>query len=99
MLVVSFIYPNILPWKAVKNLSFIDSFTFLADLFRFSCAFLIKHVFNISPKLLRPSQFLKKFMEILEWSKNCAKKLSQILANNIDNGWRGEGLSKKINEK
>ena len=44
---------------------------------------------NISHKLLRPSQFLEKFMKILE---TCVKKLSQILANNIDNGVRGIGL-------
>ena len=71
---------------------------------------------NISHKLLRPSQFLGKFMKILEWStlfrnksgpspllnvavywqssdtETCVKKMSQILANNIDNGKRGIGL-------
>ena len=64
----------------------------------------------ISHKLLRPSQCLEKFMEILEYkldlfplfhvaaywkssnSEACAKKRSQILANNIDNGGRGIGL-------
>ena len=30
--------------------------------------FIFKLVYNISHKLLRPSQFLEKFMEILEWS-------------------------------
>ena len=66
---------------------------------------------NISHKLLRPSQFLEKFMKILERStlrpspllnvavywqssdtETCVTKLSQILANNIDNGGRGIGL-------
>ena len=70
---------------------------------------------DISHKLLRQSQFLETFMEILEcplyrkkwgpspllnvaayWksinSEACAKELSQILANNIDNGGRGIGL-------
>ena len=76
-------------------------------------------IYNTSHKLLRPSQFLEKFMKILKWWKNselcrnklgpfpllnlaaywkssnseaCAKKLSQILANNIDTGGRGFGL-------
>ena len=68
---------------------------------------------NISNKLLRPSQFLEKLIEILKWSilqkwirspsqcwacwKNskteaCARKLPQILANNIDHGGRGISL-------
>ena len=69
----------------------------------------LKFCGNISHKLLRPSKFLEKFLEILEWSffrnksgpspllnvaaywmssntEACAKKLSQILANNTDNG-------------
>ena len=75
----------------------------------------LKFCDNISHKLLRPSQFLEKFMKILEWStlqkqirpppllnvtaywknsnsEDCAKKLSQILANNMENGGRGIGL-------
>ena len=64
--------------------------------------------YNISHKLLRPSQFLEKFMEILNsgpfpllnvagyWKSSnteaCTQKLSQILANNIDHGGRGIGL-------
>ena len=75
----------------------------------------LKFCDNISSKLLRPSKFLEKFLEILEWSfyrnksspspllnvvacwkssntEACVKKLSQILANNIDNGRRWFGL-------
>ena len=63
---------------------------------------------KIPRKLLKPSQFLERFMEILEYfnlqkqirslppTQYCrilAKKLSQILENNnIDNGWREIGL-------
>ena len=75
----------------------------------------LKFCDNISHKLLRPTQFLEKFLVILEWStlqkqirplplldvavywyssntKACAMKLSQIFANNIDNGGRAIGL-------
>ena len=78
-----------------------------------NCQFKLKFdAWNISHKLLRTSQFLEKFMEILEWSslqiksgpfpllnvaaywkssssEACAKKPSQILTNNIDNGEEG----------
>ena len=77
----------------------------------------LKFCDNISHKLLRPSQFLEKVLEILEsftleqyitplpilkvavyWkssnTKACARKLSQIIANNIGN--RGRGISLKI---
>ena len=79
--------------------------------YRFYLPSSLKFCDNISYKLLWPSQFLEKFMEILEWStlqkkirppsllnaaaywkssntEACANNLSQILANNIDNGGR-----------
>ena len=64
--------------------------------------------YNNSHKLLRPTQFLKNFLEILKWStlyqaspptaylstntEVCAKKLPQLLAIKIDNGKRRIGL-------
>ena len=64
----------------------------LAMLCAHKCCVSIK--FNISHKLSRPTQFLEKCLEIVAvyWQSSnteaCAKKLSQILANNIDNGGR-----------
>ena len=55
--------------------------------YRFYLPNFLKFCVNISHKLLRPSQFLEKFMEILEWSI-LQKEIRSLPLLNVAGYWK-----------